>query len=197
MTGLLIAAGNRKAADTLLSLLRPFHPARSLITESGADARRRAGELPLSLIVIHAPLADEPADRLAMDLAAQSGAMTLLIVRQEDAAETAARVADSGVAVIGRPFQREAFLQLLRALMAAQARVERMQEENRKLSARLEEARLVGRAKCALIRYRGLTEEEAQAAPVCRQPSTAPRPSAQLRTAASANEPSVSCTRRT
>ena len=158
MTGLLIAAGNRKAADTLLSLLRPFHPARSLITESGADARRRAGELPLSLIVIHAPLADEPADRLAM---AQSGAMTLLIVRQEDAAETAARVADSGVAVIGRPFQREAFLQLLRALMAAQARVERMQEENRKLSARLEEARLVGRAKCALIRYRGLTEEEA------------------------------------
>lgn len=93
MTGLLIAAGNRKAADTLLSLLRPFHPARSLITESGADARRRAGELPLSLIVIHAPLADEPADRLAMDLAAQSGAMTLLIVRQEDAAETAARVA--------------------------------------------------------------------------------------------------------
>ena len=54
MTGLLIAAGNRKAADTLLSLLRPFHPARSLITESGADARRRAGELPLSLIVIHA-----------------------------------------------------------------------------------------------------------------------------------------------
>ena len=161
MTGLLIAAGNRKAADTLLSLLRPFHPARSLITESGADARRRAGELPLSLIVIHAPLSDEPADRLAMDLAAQSGAMTLLIVRQEDAAETAARVADSGVAVIGRPFQREAFLQLLRALMAAQARVERMQEENRKLSARLEEARLVGRAKCALIRYRGLTEEEA------------------------------------
>ncbi len=161
MTGLLIAAGNRKAADTLLSLLRPFHPARSLMTESGADARRRAGELPLSLIVIHAPLADEPADRLAMDLAAQSGAMTLLIVRQEDAAETAARVADSGVAVIGRPFQREAFLQLLRALMAAQARVERMQEENRKLSARLEEARLVGRAKCALIRYRGLTEEEA------------------------------------
>ena len=159
MTGLLIAAGNRKAADTLLSLLRPFHPARSLITESGADARRRAGELPLSLIVIHAPLSDEPADRLAMDLAAQSGAMTLLIVRQEDAAETAARVADSGVAVIGRPFQREAFLQLLRALMAAQARV--MQEENRKLSARLEEARLVGRAKCALIRYRGLTEEEA------------------------------------
>ena len=148
MTGLLIAAGNRKAADTLLSLLRPFHPARSLITESGADARRRAGELPLSLIVIHAPLSDEPADRLAMDLAAQSGAMTLLIVRQEDAAETAARVADSGVAVIGRPFQREAFLQLLRALMAAQARVERMQEKN-------------GRAKCALIRYRGLTEEEA------------------------------------
>ena len=40
MTGLLIAAGNRKAADTLLSLLRPFHPARSLITESGADAGR-------------------------------------------------------------------------------------------------------------------------------------------------------------
>ena len=66
------------------------------------------------------------------------------------------------MAVIGAAVsEREAFLQLLRALMAAQARVERMQEENRKLSARLEEARLVGRAKCALIRYRGLTEEEA------------------------------------
>lgn len=62
---------------------------------------------------------------------------------------------------MGRPFQREVFLQLLRAIMAAQTRVERLQEENRKLSARLEEARLVGRAKCALIRYRDLTEEEA------------------------------------
>ena len=161
MYGLLIAAGNRKAADTLLSLLRPFHPARVLTAESGAEARRKAGETPLSLVVVHAPLADEPAHRLAMDLADQTGAMALLIVRQEDAAETAARTAESGAAVMGRPFQREVFLQLLRAIMAAQTRVERLQEENRKLSARLEEARLVGRAKCALIRYRDLTEEEA------------------------------------
>ena len=45
--------------------------------------------------------------------------------------------------------------------MAARSRLTALRRENMRLEKKVEEMRLVDRAKCALIQYRGMTEQQA------------------------------------
>ena len=53
------------------------------------------------------------------------------------------------------------FAQAMGLLLASQAKVERCRAENERLRQKLEELRIVSRAKCLLVEYLHLTEEEA------------------------------------
>ncbi|NCB28802.1 MAG: ANTAR domain-containing protein, partial [Clostridia bacterium] len=51
----------------------------------------------------------------------------------------------------------------LRLLLAARRRLFGLQSENRKLQRKIEDIRIIDRAKCLLIELRGMTEPEAHA----------------------------------
>ena len=88
-------------------------------------------------------------------------AAVLLLVKAELADAVAARVEESGVMVVPKPVPRLLFDQALRFAMAARSRLTALRRENMRLEKKLEEMRLVDRAKCALIQYRGMTEQQA------------------------------------
>ena len=65
-----------------------------------------------------------------------------------------------GVLTLGRPFSKAVFAQAAGMLRASQARVGKLQAEgNKKLRQKLEELRLISRAKCLLVEYLHLDEE--------------------------------------
>ncbi|WP_162511209.1 ANTAR domain-containing response regulator, partial [Treponema endosymbiont of Eucomonympha sp.] len=53
------------------------------------------------------------------------------------------------------------FYQSVKLLCASRSRLLKLEAENRRLYAKLEETRAVDRAKCALVRHRGMTEPQA------------------------------------
>ncbi|MCI8441077.1 MAG: ANTAR domain-containing protein [Provencibacterium sp.] len=163
MPGVLIVSGP-KALGALTQMLQEC--ARQAAPEifpaqSGAAARRLLCENDYELVLINAPLSDEFGHDLALHAVQCSQAGVLLIVRNEQADAVAAKVEDEGVFILGRPLSRELFYQAVKLVKAARRRLMGMQQENRRLQGKIEEIRLCGRAKCALIQYCGYTEPQA------------------------------------
>lgn len=161
MQELLIVSSSQKTADSLLALLVPrFYPD-ACVVPSAARARRALSGRDFRLVLINAPLSDEAGDALAGDICQKSAADVVLLSAGGGMAGQDASSLPAPVLVLEKPLNRTLLEKTLQVLQVAQWRHQRLLEENKKLQARLEESRLVGRAKCALIAYRQMTEEEA------------------------------------
>lgn len=157
---MLVAAAGEKGRAQWERLLREAGFREISFASSGGEARRMLLSGDWDTVVIHAPLPDEFGHQLAMD-AAEEGPGVLLSVKGEQWEEVSARVSPFGVLTLGRPFSRGGFSQALGLLEASQRKLRKCQEENNKLRKKLEELRVVCQAKCLLVEYLHLTEEEA------------------------------------
>lgn len=157
----LLVGGTEKSRALLQALVPPGNCAMSRMCQSGGEARRLRNEADWSLILINTPLNDESGLELAMELAEQTMAAVLLLVKAELADTVMARVEQSGVMVVAKPVSRPLFEQAERFAMAARNRLTALHAENERLEKKLAEQRLIDRAKCVLIQYLGMTEQQA------------------------------------
>ncbi len=156
----LVAVSGEKGRAQWERLLREAGFQEVGLAASGGDARRMLLSGGWDTLVIHTPLPDEFGRQLAMD-ASQEGPGVLLVVKSELWEEASAQVSSFGVLTLGRPFSRGALAQALGLLAASQARLRECQQENARLRQKLEELRIISRAKCLLVEYLHLSEEQA------------------------------------
>lgn len=128
---------------------------------SGSEARRLLLRQAFDLVVVNAPLQDEFGHALANDFADKTQSGVLLVAKADLYDQVCAKVEESGVLVVSKPINRLFFYQCIRAATATSRRLAALEAENRKLQTKVHETQLIGRAKCALVQYRHLTEEEA------------------------------------
>lgn len=133
----------------------------SVAAQSGAQARRRLAEDEYSLIVINTPLSDEFGHDLAADFAANTSAGVVLLVKAELSEEVAERVEQKGVFCVAKPMTRDAMLRAVRYALASHTRLNTLLQEKRAVERRLEQQRLVDRAKFALMERANMNEAQA------------------------------------
>ena len=157
---LLVSAGE-KFARTLSGLLPPtdFYPVTAV--RSTDDARRRLLGGAYDLVLINAPLPDEPGMRLAMDVCSGGDAAVLLLVDSSLYREVHAQMTEHGVLTLSKPTSSQLLSSSLQALCAMRERLRRLGEKQATVEDKIQEIRLVNRAKWALIQHRDFTEEEA------------------------------------
>lgn len=161
MGNVLIAAGSQKGRELLCGLLRDCAFDRPTFVANGGEARRMLLENEYELVVINTPLPDEFGHELAMSAFQTTAAGILLVVKMEMADEVAEKVEDFGVLVVPRPLSRQLFYRSVKLAAVSHKRMAGLQNENQLLQRKIEEIRLVDRAKCALIQYLNFTENEA------------------------------------
>ena len=127
----------------------------------GGEARRLLIESDFDLCLINAPLPDEMGDALAQGIAQRGTSEVLLVVRSELYDEISDKVESLGVITVSRPVNKALFWSALKVAQAAHARLRKVESENRQLLQKIEDIRVVDRAKCILISYLGMTEPEA------------------------------------
>lgn len=137
--------------------------AQTAAARSCAEARRLLDEQQFDLVLINAPLPDEFGHELAQNAAHSGTAGIVLIAAAEIADAVSEKVEEDGVFVVSKPLARAVFLQALRMIRAARARLSGLESENRRLLQRIEDIRIVDRAKCILIECCAMTEPEAHA----------------------------------
>ena len=160
MDRVLIVSGTEKSQDALAELFVASPRPTIAMASSGSAARRVLLEAEYDLVLVNTPLRDELGTDVAI-AAAKGRAGVILLVKAEQEDELAVRVEDYGVFVLPRPLNRAAFYQSLKLITATRKRIERLMDENRHLREKIEELRIVERAKCVLIEHLQFTEEQA------------------------------------
>ena len=153
------------ASDKLTASLRAMLPCDRydpvVVAGDVASARRCLLEKSFDLILINTPLPDEFGTHLAMDVCNSSGTGVLLLVRAEHFPDISARVSPYGILVLSKPTNGTILTQSLTLCCATRDRLRRMAEKAATMEEKMEEIRLVNRAKWILIDQLKMTEKEA------------------------------------
>lgn len=134
----------------------------TIITLSSCgEARRLLLERDFDLVLIDAPLHDETGEALAKHITSKGIAQVILAVASKHFDAISATCEKHGVLTISKPINRDIFWSVLSLARAAQNRLLRAHAENDKLKMKIEEIRIVDRAKCILISSLNMSEQEA------------------------------------
>lgn len=135
---------------------------KEIITASNCgEARRLFIDNNFDLCIINSPLPDEFGVNFAKSIVSKGICQVILIVKSELLDEISAKVEDLGVFTIAKPISQGLFWRVLKLAGAAFHKMSMMQNENKHLLQRIEDIRMVDRAKCILIEYLRMTEPEA------------------------------------
>lgn len=161
MNRALIVSGKNTDTEPVQRMMKAAGYDRIDTVKSGSEARRTIGSRIFELAVIFAPLTDEFGHELSHMISENASAGVILICRSEFADAMKERLSDSGVCVLPKPFSSQAFLSSLRAVESARSRMIGARRENVRLMSKIEEMRLINRAKCTLMLYLKFTEPQA------------------------------------
>ena len=160
MEKLLLVSGAR-GRDALTGLLRELGFSSPDLASNSGEARRKLTDGDYAVVLINCPLPDEFGRELALTCADTSSAGVMMLVAADEASRLAAGVEQHGVCVLPKPLSRQLLAQSIRLVKATASRLRNLEKRNRQLVRKLENMQVICRAKCALVRYRDMTEAEA------------------------------------
>ncbi len=157
----LLISGSEKGVEDVSAFLRQSGCGNVTVVFNSGEARRLVTQCRFELIVLNTPLRDEFGVEMAHHLSVATTAGIILICKGELVEEMAQRMGENGVVCLGKPLSKTALRLAIRTASSFHHRLETLSLENQKLRAKLEENRVVSRAKLMLIIAEGISEEEA------------------------------------
>ncbi len=156
----LVVSGSEKVYDYVAELLpsESFWPI--LKAGSAGEAKRMLVADAADMVIINTPLPDEFGSELALDLS--SGITGILLLVKSDCFEQVCCMTESeGILTLCKPLTRQTLYSALRLLAAMHVKLGKMEKKNRSLQEKMEDIRVVNRAKWLLIENLSMTEKEA------------------------------------
>ena len=157
----LIVSASEKFQNSLLSLLPEAVYSPIVTTASVGGAERARNQREFDFIFINSPLPDDAGIHFAIDSCRQGGTVTVLFAAAALYDQVHARVAEHGVFVLPRPIPRDAIFRGLNWMTAARERLRGYEKKVRPIEEKMEEIRLVNRAKWLLISELKMSEPDA------------------------------------
>lgn len=154
----LIAAKTTQAAETLTRFLE--EPNAEVRTATDGMTVRAIDLSGFDAIFLSIPLSGESGIELLSEIRERTNAYLFALVKEELSGAVQRKTADLGVYVIPKPLFRGALRQAYRFAELNLTNEARLRAENRELTKRLSEQKIIARAKLLLVQ-RGMTEEEA------------------------------------
>lgn len=165
MQNVLIVSGSDNAVSHIVPLVREAFSAGCNIStiKSGMELRRAIAHCHYDFIIINCPLSDEFGAEPAILIAQTNNHLTgcILLVKSEQADQISRMVENEGIVVVSKPINRMLFYQAIKFINVTNNRMQSLANENEKLQNKIEEIRLVNRAKLLLIQYLNFDENQA------------------------------------
>lgn len=157
----LIVSSSQSFTDILSRMLLELGEYEITEVTSVAAARRKLLEGTYDHIIINSPLSDDFGTRFAIDAAGHPGTVVLVMVKSELYEGIKAKLTPQGVFTLIRPTPVQTLHQALNWMAAARERLRRTEKKTASIEDKMEEIRLVNRAKWLLIESLKMTEAEA------------------------------------
>ncbi len=162
MENVIVISSSSSAAESLSAFIREFFHCQVTIAENGRQAREiLSSRRTFELVLINSPLADEAGIELAEYASEATAASCLVLIKSENYEKVSPRADRGDIILVVKPFSRQVLHQVIKAVNIALRRSYAMYEETVRLERKIEEIKLVDKAKFRLMQYRNMTEEEA------------------------------------
>ncbi|MDD4565565.1 MAG: ANTAR domain-containing protein [Eubacteriales bacterium] len=161
MDSALIVSYSEKSIAFFMEMLNSASFGHIATLKSCGEARRLLLEKDFDLVVINAPLRDESGESLSRYIASKGISQVILVVKSEYFEEVSAHTEEDGVLTVAKPINKALFWSALKLAKSVGSRIKIMQAENSKLKQKIEDIRIIDRAKCILISYLRMSEQEA------------------------------------
>ena len=157
----LIVSAAESFNDALSALLPTSKYSPTHFVSNISAAKRVLAERAFDFVIINSPLPDDVGTRYAIDTANSEESVVLLMVRTELQEEIYDKVAEHGVFVLPKPTSKPTMTIALSWLSSAREKLRKTEKKTLSIEEKMEEIRIVNRAKWILIRELKLDEPEA------------------------------------
>ena len=161
MESALIIASTEKSFAFIAELLRAHSAFDIVHVYSCGEGRRLLLERDFDFVIISAPLPDETGERLARQIAISEVSQVILAVKSEIYGQVSAVCEKDGVLTISKPINKDIFRQSLSLARTIRARLLIVKSENESLKQKIDNIRIIDRAKNILIASCRMSEHEA------------------------------------
>lgn len=122
-----------------------------LMSADIGSARRALAERDYDFVIVNSPLPDEFGTRFAIDISDAKNASVLMLVRAEFYAEIYDKVAEHGVLTLSKPTSKQMLMTALDWMSSMRERLRKFEQKTLSIEEKMEEIRIVNRAKWLLI----------------------------------------------
>ncbi len=112
-------------------------------------------------IIVSTPLRSEFGLNYVSEASKLTSSPIIVLARADIADDVQKRIKFTGAFVVEKPFKKSVLQNALKMAALAKENINRLEDEKNKLSKQLDDVKIIDRAKCCLIQYLNLTEEQA------------------------------------
>jgi len=160
MGSALVVSDSDKDAAFFSALLNAASINQVTCSKSADDARRLILTQDFDYIIVDTPLKDESGETFSRYAASGGVSQVLLLVESKFFNTVSAACEADGVMTISKPADKSFLWSALLFAKSVQNRMKRIQVENARLKQKIEDIRIIDRAKCLLISYMRMSEQE-------------------------------------
>ena len=157
----LIVSAAESFNDALSALLPNSKYSPTHFVSNISAAKRALAERAFDYVIINSPLPDDVGTRFAIDTADSEESVVLLMVRTELQEEIYDKVAEHGVFVLPKPTSKPTMTIALSWLSSAREKLRKTEKKTLSIEEKMEEIRIVNRAKWLLISELKMDEQGA------------------------------------
>ena len=157
----LIVSSSEKFAATLSGLLPGacYYPIKTV--SNIASAKRMTLEKKFDIVLINSPLPDDFGSSFAIDISATKNTVCMVFIKSELEQEMSGKLNERGVYTIIKPNSPQNIMQAMNYLATTRERLRVLESKSLSLEEKMEEIKLVNRAKWLLIEHLKMTENDA------------------------------------
>jgi len=132
-----------------------------IVCEKSVDgARKLTQKQDFDLVIVDSPLADESGEGFSRSIASKGASQVILIVNKESFDTVSADCGEDGVLTISKPVDKALFWSALSLVKSIHGRMKKIYAENAQLKQKIEDIRIIDRAKFILISSMKMSEQE-------------------------------------
>lgn len=161
MEKILIVSTQKEASSTLYDIIGPLGFSGYEYAASSNEARRKMDVADYDLIIINTPLSDEFGSELVLDIAEKTLSAILILVKSDLKEQVQDKVSLTGAFVIGKPINKQVLLESIPFVLNSKQIISNLREQNKVLKQKMDDVKVIERAKFSLIKYLGLNEKQA------------------------------------
>lgn len=156
-----LVSSSEKFNGAMLSLLPKNRFSPISVYRDAKSARRVISKEKPDIVIINTPLPDDFGTSLALDVSETDGVCVLLFTRAENFSELSSVLAPHGVLTLPKPTSPELTEEVVELMCATRERLRRIEIKKSFAEERMEDIRVVNKAKWFLIEQLKMTEQEA------------------------------------